>query len=64
MFPVVTAATFQTNRDQNGINVRQRWGTGLANVAGRDNRGHRGKFFDSLKICQGGHGENEKRNGS
>ena len=51
------------NRDQNGINVRQRRGTGKANVARWDNHGHRGKFFDSLKICHGSHGRNEKRNG-
>ena len=33
------------NRDQNGITVRRRRGTGLANVARRDNRGHRDKFL-------------------
>ena len=36
------------NREQNGITVRRRRGTGCANVARRDNRGHRDKFFDSL----------------
>ena len=51
------------DREQNGITVRRRRGTGLANVARRDNRGHRDKFFDSLKICHGSHGGNEKRNG-
>ena len=51
------------NREQNGIIVRRRRGTGLANVARRDNRGHRDKFFDSLKICHGSHGGNEKGNG-
>ena len=51
------------NCDQNGINVRQRRGTGQENVAGRDNRGYRDKCFDSLKICHGSHGGNEKRNG-
>ena len=50
------------NREQNGITVRERRGTGWANVARRDNRGHRDKFFDSLKICHGSHGGNEKRN--
>ena len=30
-------------------------GTGYAIVAGRDNRGQRCKFFDSLKICHGSH---------
>ena len=50
------------NCDQNGINVRQRRGTRQANVARRDNCGHRGKFFESLKICHGSHGGNEKRN--
>ena len=34
-----------------------------ANVARRDYRGHGGKFFESLKICHGSHGGNEKRNG-
>ena len=63
MFPAVTAATFQTTLDQNGINVRQRRETGQANIAGRDNHGYRGKFFDSLKISHGSHGGNEKRNG-
>ena len=47
------------NRDRNGIT-----GTGYANVPDRDNCGHRGKCFDSLKICHGTHGGNEKRNGS
>ena len=51
------------DREQNGITVRRRRGTGLANVARQDNRGHRDKFFDSLKICHGSHGGNEKRNG-
>ena len=51
------------NREQNGITVRRRRGTELANVARQDNRGHRDKFFDSLKICHGSHGGNEKRNG-
>ena len=36
------------NREQNGINVRQRRGTGYVNVAGRDSRGHRGEMFDIL----------------
>ena len=51
------------NREQNGITVRQGRGTGYANIACWDNRGHRDKFFDSLKICHGSHGGNEKRNG-
>ena len=67
MFPAVKAATFQTtvshvsdHCDQNVINLRQC----RANIAVRDNRGHRGKFFDSLKICHGNHRGNEKRNRS
>ena len=51
------------NREQNGITVRRCRGTGLANVARRDNREHRDNFFDSLKICHGSDGGNEKRNG-
>ena len=63
MFPVGHSGHVSDNREQNGITVRQRRGTGKANVARRDNRGHRDKFFDSLKICHGSHGGNEKRNG-
>ena len=48
------------NRDQKGINVRQHRGTGYVNIAGPDNRGHCGKFFDGLKICHSSHGRNEK----
>ena len=51
------------NRDQNGITVRQRRGTGQANVARRDIRRHRDKVFDSLKTRHGNHGGNEKRYG-
>ena len=47
MFLAVTAATFQPIVIEMGKNVRQRRGT--ANVPGSDNRGHRGKCFDSLK---------------
>ena len=45
--PVGHGSHVSDNRDQKGINVRQRRGTGLANVARRENRGHRGKSFDS-----------------
>ena len=63
MFGAVTGGHVSDNHDQNGINVRHRRGTRKANVAGRDNRGHGGKFFDSLKICHGSHGGNKKHNG-
>ena len=36
----------------------------LCSRRSRDNRGvHRDKFFDSIKICHGSHGGNEKHNG-
>ena len=52
------------NRDQKGINLRQRRGTGSTNEAHHEIRGHRSEFFDSLKICHGSHGRNMKRVGS
>ena len=45
---------------QNGMDVRQRRGTGWANVTGRDCRGCRGKFFNCQKICHGSHGADYK----
>ena len=43
--------------DQNGINAGER----DRQISGGDSRGHRG-IYDSLKICHGNHGGNEKRN--
>jgi len=41
------------HRGQNGVDVRQRRGTGWANVTDRDCRGCRDKFFNCQKICHG-----------
>ena len=49
------------NRGQNGMDVRQRGWTELANVTGRDCRGCRAIFLNCQTICHGSHGADEKR---
>ena len=49
------------HRGQNGVDVRQRGGTGWSTVTGRGCRGCRARFFNSKKFCHGSHGADEKR---